>query len=89
MYSLDFLDPLHSSFSVQSPIISVFGHYCILYIYHCYHNYSLSDIVYLFTKILSRYVWIKQYIYNMQICLRIFNPCHRTGQRCKLKCQFC
>ena len=32
MYSLDFLNPLHSSFSLQSPSTSVCGHYCIVYI---------------------------------------------------------
>ena len=39
MYSLDFLDPLHSSYSLQSPSTSVCGHYCIVYIYLCSHNY--------------------------------------------------
>ena len=89
MYSLDFLDPLHSSFSFQSPSTSVCGHYCIVYNYLRSHNYSLSDIVDLLTNISSRDELIKQYIYNMQIHLRIYNPCHRTGQRCKLQCQFC
>ena len=88
MYSLDFLDPLHLSFSLQSPSTSVCGHYCIVYIYLRSHNYSLSDIVDLITNISSRDVRIKQYIYKMQIRLRMLNPCHRTGQRCKLQCQF-
>ena len=87
-YSLDFLGPFHLSFSHQSPSSSVCSHYCIVYIYVCSHNHSLSDIVYLLTKISSRDLWVKQYIYNLQIRLRIFNPCHRTGQRCKLQCQF-
>ena len=83
MYSLDFLDPLHSSYSLQSPRTSLCGHYCIVYIYLCSHNYSLSDIVHLLTNISSRDLWVKQYIYNMQIRLCILNPCHSTGQRCK------
>ena len=89
MYSLDILDPLHSSFSFQSPSTSVCGHYFIVYIYLRSRNHSLSDIVYLLSKISSRDLWVKQYIYNLQIHLRILNPCHRTGQRCKLQCQFC
>ena len=89
MYSLDFLDPLYSSFSIQSPSNSVCGHYCIVYIYLRSHNYVLSDIVVLLTDISNRDKWVKQYIYNMQIRLRILNPFHRTGQRCKLQCQFC
>ena len=89
IYSLDYLDPLHSSFVLQSPSISLYGHYSIVYIYLRSHNYSLRDIVYLLTNISNRDLWIKQYIYNMQIRLRIFNPCHRTGQSCKLQCQFC
>ena len=89
IYSLDFLDPLHSSYSLQSPSTSVCGHYCIVYIYLRSHNYSIYDIVDLLTDISHRDEWFKQYIYNMQIRLRIFNPCHRTGQRCKLQCQFC
>ena len=89
MYSLDFLDHLHSFFFLQSFSSSIFGHYCIVYIYLCSHNHSLSDIVYLLTKISIRDLWVKQYIYNLKIRLRILNPCHRTGQRCKLQCQFC
>ena len=81
MYSLDFLDPLHSSFSFQLPSTFVCGHYYIVYIYLRSHNYSLSDIVDLLTNVSSRNVWIKQYIYNMQIRLRIYKQCHRTGQR--------
>ena len=79
MYSLEFLNPLHSSFSLQSPSTFLCGHYCFVYSYLRSHNYSLSYIVDLLTNISSRDVWIKHYIYNMQICLRIFNPCHRTG----------
>ena len=88
-YSLDFLDPLNSSYSLQSPSTSVCGHYCIVYIYLRSHNYSLYSIVDMLTDNSNRDEWLKQYIYNMQIRLRIFNPCHRTGQRCKLQCQFC
>ena len=69
MYSLNFLDHLHSSYSIQSPRTSVCGHYCIVYIYLRSNNYSLSDIVDLLTTIASRDLWIKQYIYNMQIRL--------------------
>ena len=54
MYSLDVLKPLHSSFSFQSSSNSVCGHYCIVYIYLCSHNYSLSDIVDFITNISSR-----------------------------------
>ena len=89
MYSLDFLNLLHSSYSYQSPSTSVFGHYCIVDIYFRSHNYSLYNIVDLFTNISNSDEWLKQYIYNMQIRLRILNTCHRTGQRCKLQCQFC
>ena len=60
----------------------------VLFIYLRYYNYSLSDIVHLLTNISSRHVWVKQYIYKMQICLRILNPCHRTGQLCKLNVDF-
>ena len=88
MYSLDILDPLHSLYSLQSPSTSLRGHYCIVYIYLCFYNYLLYDIVDLLTYISNRDELLKQYIYNMQIRLRIFNPCHRTGQRCKLQCQF-
>ena len=52
-YSLDFLDPLRLSFSLQSPSSSVCGHYCIVYIYFHFCNYSLSDIVYWLTKYLK------------------------------------
>ena len=51
MYSLDFLDPLHSSYSLQSPNTSVCGHYCIVYIYLRSHNYLLYDIFDLLTDI--------------------------------------
>ena len=77
MSSLDFLDPLHSSYSLQSPSTSVFGHYCIVYIYLRSHNYSLYDIYDLLTDISNHDEWLKQYIYNMQICFFILNPCHR------------
>ena len=89
MYSLDFLDPLHSSYSLQSPSTSVCGNYCIVYIYLRSHNYSLYDIGVLLTDISNREEWLKQYIYNMQIRLCSLNPCHLTGQRCKLQCQYC
>ena len=89
MYSLDFLDFFHSSYSFQSPNTFVCGHYCIIYIYLRSHNYLIYDIVDMLTDISNRDEWLKQYIYNMQICFRILNPCHRTGQRCKLQCQFC
>ena len=45
MYSLDFLDPLHSPLSLQSPSTSVCGHYCIVYIYLRSHNYSLVTLL--------------------------------------------
>ena len=89
IYSLDFLNPLHSSYSLQSPSTSVCGHYCIVYIYLRSQNYSLYDIVDMLTDISNRDEWLKQYIYNMQNRLRILNPCHRTGKRYKLQCQFC
>ena len=59
IYSLNFLDPLHLSLSLQSPSSSVCGHYCIVYIYLRSNNNSLIDIVYLLTKISSRDVWVK------------------------------
>ena len=86
MYCLIFLDYLHSSYSLQLPSTSVCYYYCINYIYLCSHNYSLSDILHLHTNISSRDVWVKQYIYKMQICLCNFNLCHRTNQCCKLQC---
>ena len=89
IYSLDFLDPLHMSFFLQSFSSFVCGHYCIVYIYLCSRNNSLSDIVTLLIKISIRKLWFKQYIHKLQIRLRILNPCSRTGQRCKFKCQFC
>ena len=89
MHSLDFLDRLHSYYCFQSPSTSVCGHYCIFYIYFCSHNYTVYDIVDMLTDISNRDEWLKQYIYNMQIRLRILKPCYRTGQRCKLQCQFC
>ena len=89
IYSLDFLDSLHLSFSLQSPSSSVCGHYCIVYIYLRSRNNSLSDIVNLLVTISSRDLWVKQYIQNLQLRLRILNPCHRTGQSCNFKCQFC
>ena len=54
IYSLDFLDPLHLSYSLQSPSTSVCGHYCIVYIYLRFHNYSLYNIVDMLTDILNR-----------------------------------
>ena len=62
MYSLDFLDPLHSSYSLQSPSTSVCGHYCIVYIYLRSHNYSLDQIVDMLTDISNCDEWLKQYI---------------------------
>ena len=59
MYSLDLLDPLHSSYSLQSPSTSVCGHYCIVYIYLLFHNYLLYDIVDLLTDISNRDEWLK------------------------------
>ena len=58
MYSLDFLDLLHSSYSVQSPRTSVCGHYCIVYIFLRSHNYSLYDIVDMLTDISNRDDWL-------------------------------
>ena len=89
IYSLDFLDPLHLSFSLQSPSSSVCNHYRIVYIYLRSRNNSLSDIVNLLIKISSLDLLVRQYIQNLQLRLRILNPCHRTGQSCKFKCQFC
>ena len=54
MDSLNFLDPLHLSFSLQSPSTSVCGHYCIGLIYFCSDSYSFSDIVDLLTNCSSR-----------------------------------
>ena len=45
MYSLDFSDPFHSSYSLQSPRTSVCGHDCIVYIYLRSHNYSLYHML--------------------------------------------
>ena len=89
MYSLVFLDPLHSSYSLQLPSTYVGGHYCTLYKYFFCQNYLFSDIVHFLTNISSCELWVKEYINNIQIRLRILNPCHRTGQRIKLKNQFC
>ena len=69
MYNLEFLDPLHSSYVLQSPSTSICDHYCIVYIYLCSHNYSLYDIVHLLTDISNRDELVKQYIYSMQIRL--------------------
>ena len=52
--SLEFLDPLHLSFFLQSLSSSVCAHNFIVYIYLRSRNNLLSDIVYLFTKISSR-----------------------------------
>ena len=87
--SLDSIDPLHLSSVLQSPSFSICGHYCIVYIYCCSRNNSLCDIVYLLSKISSRGLWVKQYIYNLQIRLCILNPGYHAGRRCKLQCQFC
>ena len=58
MYRWDFLDPLHSSYSLQLPSTSVCVHYCIVYIYLRTHNYSLYDIVGLLTDISNRDEWL-------------------------------
>ena len=60
MYSLDFLDPLHSSYSLQSPSTSVCGNYSIVYINLCSRNHTFRDIVYLFSKISCRDLWVKK-----------------------------
>ena len=83
IYSLDILDPLHSSFFLQSPSSAVCDRYCIVYIYLRSHNNSLSDIVNLLIKISSRDLWVKQNIQNLQLRLWILNPCQCTGQSCK------
>ena len=88
MYSLNILDYLHSLFFLQLPSTSLCGRYCIIYIYCRSYNYSLSDNVDLLTDISSRDLSVKQYMYNMQNPFRILNPGQRTGQLCKLKCQF-
>ena len=88
-YNLDSLKPLHLFYSFQSPSSSVSGHYCIVYIYLRSRNKSLNQIVHLLLNISNRDSWVKQYIHNLQNLLRILNPCHRTGQGCQLKCQFC
>ena len=54
MYSLGFLDPLHSSYFLQSHSTSVCDQYCVVYIYLRFHNYSLYDIVDLLTDISNR-----------------------------------
>ena len=89
IYNLDFFKSLNLSFSLQSPSSFVCNHYCIVYIYFRFRNNSQSDIVNLLIKISSRDLWVKQYIHKLQIRLRILNPCHRSGQRCKSKFQFC
>ena len=60
MYSLDFVDRLHSSYSFQSPSTSVCGYYCIVYIYLRSHNYSLYEIVDLLTDISNHDELLKQ-----------------------------
>ena len=85
MYSIDVLDTLHSFYSFESPSTSVYGHYSIVYIYLRSHNFSVYHIVDMYTHISDRDEWVKQYNYNMQIRLRILNPCHRAGNRCKLQ----
>ena len=79
MFSLEFLDPLNSFYSLQSSSTSLCGHYCIVYIYLHSNNYSLYDIVDLLTDISNRNEYLKQYIYNIEIVVRILNPCHPTG----------
>ena len=58
MNSLDFLDCLHSSYSLKSPSTSVCGQYCIVYTYLRSHNYTLYDIVDLLTDISNRDEWL-------------------------------
>ena len=62
MNSLNFLDPLHSSYSLQAFSTFVCGHYCIVYIYLRSYNYSIYEIVDLLTDISNRDEWLKQYI---------------------------
>ena len=88
-YNLDSLKPLHLLYLFQSPSTSVCGHYCIVYVYLRSRNKSLSKILHLLLNISNRDLWIKQYIHKLQNLFRILKPCHRTGQCCQLKCQFC
>ena len=71
---------LHSSYCLELYITSVCGNYYIVNNQFSFHNYSLSDIVYLINNISSRDFWINHYIYNMQICLWIFNLFQRIGK---------
>ena len=77
MYSLDCLDSLNMSVSLQWLSTSVCGNYYIVYIYLRSRNHSLNDIVNLLTKISNRDLWMKENIQNLQIHLRILNSCHR------------
>ena len=88
-YSLNSLEPLYLLYSFQSPSSSVCGHYCIVYVYLRSRNKSLSQMFHLLLNISNRDVWVKRYVHNLQNIFRILKPCHRTGQCCQLKCQFC
>ena len=54
IYSLDFLEFVYYSFLLQSLSSTVCGHYCIVYIYFRCCNNSLSEPLYLLTKISGR-----------------------------------
>ena len=73
-YNLDSLDPLNLSLSLQSPSLSVCGHYFVGFIYLCSRSHSVSDNVHLFSKISNRDSYVKRYIHNLQIPFRILNP---------------
>ena len=88
-YNLDSLNLLHLGYPLQSPNTSVCGHYCIVYIYICSRNKSLSEFFHLFLNISNRDSCVKRYIHDLQNLFRLFKPCHHTGQCCQLKCQFC
>ena len=88
-YNLNSLNLLHLGYPLQLPSTSVCDHYCIVYIYLRSCNKSLIEFFHLLLNISNRDFWDKQYIQNLQNLFRILKPCHRTGQCCQLKFQFC
>ena len=88
-YNLDLLNHLQLGYPLQSPSTSVCSHYCIVYIYLRSRNKSLSEFFHLLLNISNRDSWVNRYIYKLHNLFRILKTCHRTGQRCQLKCQFC
>jgi hypothetical protein len=90
-YGLDSFDLIYNSTSFHSSSSSVCGHYCKFFLFNRTKGYLFYDIIeYLKYHCSSDFdSFVLSNINQLQSRFRTLNPCLRTGQCCKIKCQFC